>query len=127
MTKSQRILSCIGLLYLIVLLVATVNSSHIYQSKLPVVTICAPQNNDDGCIVPKEAIYTDPQQRNYIFTVIQRDGAWGKEYFCNAELVTVTSFDDESVQLRNIRQLKFPVVQSGVDKLKNGEVVKLAV
>ena len=127
MTKSQRILSCIGLLFLIVLLLATIYSYHIYQSKLPVVTICAPQNNENGCIVPKEAVYTDPQQKSYIFTVVQRDGAWGKEYFCTAQLVYCTPYDDNTVQLRNIRQLKFPIVQSGVDKLKDEKVVKLAV
>ncbi len=117
-------------MFLIILVFCTIYSINYKQEQLPTVEITVAtkgllNSKNYDCILPLEALYTDLDNRNYILLVTQKDGAWGKEYFCSIRHVSVIDKDNFYVALNISKQLDKPVVSFSNKSISDGSEVKI--
>lgn len=76
-TRLRRLTAlCLGVVFLLVVVAATVYSQTGYVERLPLVTL-API---DWMVVPNEALYVNDDGGYRLYYVEQEDGPWGKRY-----------------------------------------------
>lgn len=91
--RFRRILVlCVGALYLLVVVGATVYSQTGYVQRLPVVTL-API---DGVVVPNESLVKSPDGGLLLNYVEQENGPWGKRYVLRQWKVSGHRPEDEN-------------------------------
>ena len=104
----RMLVLCLGAVYFLAVIGATIYSQTVYVEKLPVVTIIA----IDGATVPNSALVEGPNGPllNY---VEQQDGPWGKRYILREWVVTGQRPDDENhTVVYEIEELPYPVITS---------------
>lgn len=116
--------------FILLLILATASSIYYKQSQLPTVEITIFSDGKlNGSyydyILPIESIHKDAENRNYILLVNERDGAWGKEYFCESRYVCVLDSDKHNVALKINKGLQNPVIVSSNPAILNGSEVKI--
>lgn len=122
--SKQKIWTTIGVVFLCVLLSATIYSRTVYQWSLPKVEPATPRNIQSLCTVPAGAIYEDANGNTFILLVQERRGAWGKEYVCVKQYVSVSESTNTNVVLNGIDALKYPVVTGSDKPVSDGSVVR---
>lgn len=78
-------------------------------------------------VIPLSSIYTDDKGRNFVFFVIEQDGAWGKEYVCKKNFLYNIKINKVSMQAIISGQPMFsnyPYVMSSSSKISDGERVR---
>lgn len=107
-TRFRRILVlCVGVVYLVVVVCATVYSQTVYVWRLPVVTL-API---DWVTVPNEALVKSPDGGLLLNYVEQENGPWGKRYILRQWKVAGHRAEDEDHTIvYDIENLVAPVV-----------------
>ena len=84
-TRLRRLTAlCLGVVFLLVVVAATVYSQTGYVERLPLVTL-API---DWMVVPNEALYVNDDGGYRLYYVEQEDGPWGKRYILREWVVT---------------------------------------
>ena len=106
-SRFRRIIVlCVGAIYLILVIGATVYSQTIYVNQLPVVTL----GQTDGGVVPNEALENgiDGMKLNY---VQQEDGPWGKRYLLRQTAVlSYRAVDENHTYLYDTSVIQGPIV-----------------
>ena len=117
-------------IFLGILTFFTVYSAKNKYDDLPIATlttISAGEINSTSYdnVVSLMAVHTDLNERDYIFLANQKDGAWGKEYFCTRKYVGVLDEDNINASLKMIDKLETPIVLYANQELVDGCQVKL--
>lgn len=109
-TRLRRLTAvCLGVVFLLVVVAATVYSQTGYVERLPLVTL-API---DWMVVPNEALYVNDDGGYRLYYVEQEDGPWGKRYILREWVVTGQRPDDENhTVVYEIEELPYPVITS---------------
>ena len=109
-TQLRRLTAlCLGVVFLLVVVAATVYSQTGYVERLPLVTL-API---DWMVVPNEALYVNDDGGYRLYYVEQEDGPWGKRYILREWVVTGQRPDDENhTVVYEIEELPYPVITS---------------
>ena len=106
-SRFRRIIVlCVGAIYLLLVISATVYSQTIYVNQLPVVTL----GQTDGGVVPNEALENgiDGMKLNY---VQQEDGPWGKRYLLRQTAVLgYRAVDENHTYLYDTSVIQGPIV-----------------
>ncbi|WDV45614.1 hypothetical protein PV797_19295 [Clostridiaceae bacterium M8S5] len=127
MRKSAIVLS---VAFILILVFATIYSINYKKNQLPTVNIDIPysgllKSKHYDCILPVGALYTDDDNRNYILLVIEKNGAWGKEYVCELKYISVIENSGTHVALKVNKMIENPVVVSSDQPIFNGSEVKI--
>lgn len=127
MKKLPIILTVIFLGILIFFTVYSVENKYADLPIATLTTISAGEINSTSYnyVVPLMAIHTDLNDRNYILLVNQKDGAWGKEYFCTRKYANILEQDNINASLKMSEQLETPVVLYANQELVDGCQVKI--
>ena len=109
-TRLRRLTAlCLGVVFLLVVVAATVYSQTGYVERLPLVTL-API---DWMVVPNEALYVNDDGGYRLYYVEQEDGPWGKRYILREWVVTGQRPDDGNhTVVYEIEELPYPVITS---------------
>lgn len=116
---------CFGVVFLLVVVAATIYSQTGYVERLPLATL-API---DWLVVPNEALFTNDDGGDRLYYVEQEDGPWGKRYILREWVVTGQRPDDENhTVVYEIEELPYPVITSlSAGEPVDGMEVRLAV
>ena len=97
------------MVFLLVVVAATVYSQTGYVERLPLVTLAS----IDWMVVPNEALYVNDDGGYRLYYVEQEDGPWGKRYILREWVVTGQRPDDENhTVVYEIEELPYPVITS---------------
>lgn len=119
----RMLVLCLGAVYFLAVIGATIYSQTVYVEKLPVVTIIA----IDGATVPNSALVEGPNGPllNY---VEQQDGPWGKRYILRQRQVTGSrELDEDHLLVYDIMDLENPIALSvSTEYVYDGMEVRLS-
>lgn len=110
--KSKKISIIAGVIFIAILIIATIYSRNYYQKQLPKVDIAISksgtlniEDKKEGFkyTVPLKALHKDQNDRNYVLMVKEQKGAWGKEYICESKFVVVLKKGESQVALKKGR------------------------
>ena len=125
MTKFKIHISLL-LSFFVVLAISTIYSYISFRNNLPVVILSQPQQVDGTLYdVPSASVYHSGENQYYVFVVKQKRGAWGKEYVCARQVISVVNTDDDRLIIAaNLGRL--PIAVQSTAPLNDGMVVRLS-
>ncbi len=129
--KPLHFIYCIAGLFLVFMAGITVYSVNAEYRQLTEVRLSFAQRDEkdkNAYSVPLSAVYTDTDGRNYLFLVLEQEGAWGKEYVCKKVFLAYAKFDESQnrVSVKEPALSKYPIAKESERILEDGERVRLS-
>ena len=113
---------CTGILYLAIVVCATVYAQTAHMEALPQVELGVPGAGS----VPIRYVKTNKDGGYYIDTVVQEDGPWGKKYFIlQVHLTSYGMLDEENLYVSPNTPVEWPIVIWSSEELVDGMEVRL--
>lgn len=122
--QRKKIGRWLGVLFLCLLLFATLYSRTVAQWNLPKVELAIAQKTESMVQLPRAAIYEDSAGKTYILLVKEQQGAWGKEYICVKQMVVVSQTDGRFVFVQGVGEFRYPVVTGSDQPVGEGSKVR---
>ncbi len=103
MSREKHLAKTLSVWTGIILLICTIASQIIYRQMLPVVRAVEPDWQENGFVLPREALFTSPEG-TCVYYIEERQNRSGPGYLIRAVLVTVQSENpaDGTVIVRGI-------------------------
>ncbi len=126
--KPLHVICCIAILFFAFMAGITVYSVNAEYHQLTKVRLSYAQKDENAYSIPLSAMYTDTEGRNYLFLVLEQEGAWGKEYICKKVLLAYVNFDESQGRITVKEPLlsKYPIADKSERDLEDGERVRFS-
>lgn len=123
MKRFQKVILCIGAVYLLAVIGATVYAQTGYVNRLPAVTL----GRAEGALIPLASFTADMDGGWKLNTIEQEDGPWGKRYVVKqVKVIQCLPEDEEYMHVYDAEMLEKPFVfTTTADFLYDGLEVRL--
>ena len=132
MTVSRKILCAATVVITLLLIICTIMSKFIFDMRTPVVEVVKPVSMEIAGemyynkVIPKSAVFTDAENKTYVYVVCQRKGVFGQEYYVVQSEIAVLA-ENEAYTVMGGRNVSGndDIVMTPNDTLAMADIVRI--